>query len=348
MRHSPHWRVLASFAHLVRLMTRREGKSPDGSAFGWRRRSILALALLLGVGARAVAQPPAGYYSSVNSSSSSTLRATLNPAIDDHTRFPYTSAATDTWDVLELADEDPGDSSRILDVYKNASYAKVGGGTGPYNREHSWPNSYGFPDDVTTNYPFTDCHALFLSDSSYNSSRGNTVYRFCSDLCTERSTDVNNGQGGGAGVYPGNSNWRTGSGSTGTWETWRGRRGDVARALMYLDVRYEGGTHGLTGAPEPDLILTDNASLIQTSGGVNASVAYMGLLADLIVWHMQDPVSADEIRRNNVVAGFQGNRNPFVDNPQWVSCLYLNDCVLLFGDGFEFGSTVSWGGGATP
>lgn len=218
--------------------------------------------------------------------------------------------------------------------------------TGPYNREHSWPNSYGYPDDGSTNYPYTDCHALFLADSSYNSSRGNTLYRYCSASCTEKPTDVNNGQGGGVGVFPGNSNWRTGSGSTGTWETWIRRRGDVARALFYLDIRYEGGMHSITLAAEPDLILTDNTSLIQTTG-TNAPVAYMGLLTDLLAWHYEDPVSVDELRRNNVVASFQGNRNPFVDRPEWVGCLFLNLCATVFRDGFEFGGTGMWSG-ATP
>lgn len=248
-------------AHLVSVIRR---TLPAGFLV---RMGAAVACVVFALRSSALAQPPPGYYEAVDSTSSASLRATLHPVIDDHTRFPYTSSSTDTWDILELAHQDLGDTGRILDVYKNASYAKVGGGTGPYNREHSWPNSYGFPVDGPTNYPYTDCHALFLADSSYNSSRGNTLYRFCSDLCSERPTDVNNGQGGGAGVYPGNSNWRIGSGSTGTWETWIGRRGDVARALMYLDVRYEGGVHGGTGAPEPDLILTDNASLIETSGG---------------------------------------------------------------------------------
>ena len=63
---------------------------------------------------------------------------------------------------------------------------------------------------------------------------------------------------GGSGVYPGESNWTT----AGVWEAWAGRRGDVARALFYLDVRYEGGVHGVTGAAEPDLVLTDDPSLL--------------------------------------------------------------------------------------
>ena len=70
----------------------------------------------------ALADPPPGYYDSVDATDPTTLRATLHAVIDDHTRFPYTSGGTDTWDILNLADEDPNDATNILDVYKNASY----------------------------------------------------------------------------------------------------------------------------------------------------------------------------------------------------------------------------------
>ena len=287
---------------------------------------LYALVMLVAV-PLASADPPAGYYDSVNTTSGATLRATLHPVIDDHTRFPYTSTSTDTWNILEAADEDPGNPSNVLDVYKNASYAKVGGGNTNYNREHTWPNSYGYPNDGSTNYPYTDCHALFISDDSYNSSRSNKPYRFCSALCSEQITLLTNGQGGGSGVYPGNSNWTEGSFTTGTWETWIGRRGDVARALFYLDVRYEGGTHGITGAAEPDMILTDTESLIAASNtGSNESVAYMGMLTVLLQWHQQDPVDAKERYRNDVVFSYQGNRNPFIDHPEWVECIWNNVC----------------------
>lgn len=98
--------------------------------------------------------------SAVNSATESALRSTLHSAIEDHIRFPYTSANTDTWNILELADEDPDDPTSILDIYKNATYTKAGGGNTFYNREHTWPNSYGFPNDGASNYPYTDCHAL--------------------------------------------------------------------------------------------------------------------------------------------------------------------------------------------
>lgn len=229
----------------------------------------VAVACLLICWPRAAsADPPPGYYSTVDDSSPAALRATLHDVIDDHTRFPYTSSATDTWDILESADEDPNNPNNILNVYRNASFLKQGGGNDDYNREHTWPKSYGFPNDNSQNYPHTDCHHLFLCFDTYNNYRYNKPYQYCDATCDERPTDLNNGQGGGSGVYPGNSNWTT----TGAWETWIGRRGDVARALLYMDVRYEGGTHGITGAPEPDLILTDSGTLIANSStGSNES-----------------------------------------------------------------------------
>jgi len=285
-------------------------------------RATLVLALLTVLDSPAGAQPPPDYYDSVDTSSREALRTTLHDVIDDHQRFPYTSTATDTWDILEAADQDPNLSSNILDVYRNASYPKAGGGNTNYTREHTWPKVYGFPDDGSDNYPYTDTHALFLCDDSYNYSRGYTLYRFCDANCLEKPTLLNDGQGGGEGFYPGNSNWREGSGRGGTWEIWIGRRGDVARALFYLDVRYEGDMHGVTGVEEPDLILTDKASLIQKSGGVNVAKAYMGMLSVLRTWHHQDPVDDRERRRNDEIYGYQGNPNPFIDHPEWVDILF--------------------------
>src|SRR5262249_29529320 len=51
-------------------------------------------------------------------------------------------------------------------------------------------------------------------------------------------------------------------------------------------------------------------------------VAYMGMLSDLVAWNAQDPVDAFERHRNDVVYGYQGNRNPFVDHPEWVAMLF--------------------------
>ena len=269
-----------------------------------------------------------------------TARATIHAAIDDHIRHAYSSSDADTWTILELADEAPGDATSILDIYRNEIFAKFGGGTGPYNREHTWPNSWGFPDDGLDNSAYTDCHHLMLSHVGYNSDRSNLPYGTCNAGCSEDATLLNYGVGGGSGIYPGNSNWFTGSSNTGTFETWNGRRGDVARALLYLDVRYEGGTHGATGFAEPDLRLTDNTGLI-VSTGANQATAYMGRLTTLLAWHAADPPDAKELARNDAVWLYQGNRNPFIDHPEWVACVFLGECDL-FEDGFETGDTSLW------
>ncbi|MEM6675055.1 MAG: endonuclease [Planctomycetota bacterium] len=286
--------------------------------------ALLALSLV----PAALAQgPPSGYYASVDTSSSQALRTTLHAVIDDHTRLPYTSGSTDTWDALELAQQDPANAGAILDIYRNRSYAKQGGGNAFYQREHTWPTSYGFPDDGSQNMPYTDCHMLFLCDGQYNFQRSNKPFGTCSAQCSELTTDFNDGAGGGSGVYPGQSNWTAGAFSSGTFEVSVFRRGDLARAMLYADVRYEGGTHGITGVTEPDLILTDNLGQVGGSNtGQNESIAYMGRLAILLGWHLEDPVDDFERRRNDVVASFQGNRNPFVDHPEWVDCLFNDAC----------------------
>jgi endonuclease I len=262
-----------------------------------------------------------GYYAGVVTTSASALRSSLHPVIDDSAKIPYTASTTDTWDVLNVADQDPLNSGRILDVYKNAPYTKSAGGNDFYNREHTWPNSLGFPNDGATNYAYTDLHMLMASDISYNSTRSNKPYDNCPSGCTELPTQAHNGRGGGSGTYPGNSNWSSAS----VFQVWNGMKGNVARAMFYMDLRYEGGTHGGSGAAEPDLRLTDTMSLITQSGG-NASTAYMGRLSTLIQWHQQDPVDTAEQLRNDVIQTYQGNRNPFVDHPEWVACIYQGVC----------------------
>jgi len=282
-----------------------------------RVRFVLLVSLIFNI-SLVSAQAPPGYYSSVDESSPSALKATLHNIIDDHTRIPYTSSSTDTWDILELAGEDVDNSSRVIALYKNSDYAKVSGGNNNYNREHSWPKSYGFPNDNSGNYPYTDMHHLFIANSSYNSSRSNKPFDICTSGCTEKPTDVNNGRGGS-----GQSNYT----KTGIWDVWEARQGDVARAMFYMAVRYEGGTHSITNRSEPDLELTDNLTLIENSQtGSNESQAYMGLLSVLIEWHNSDPVDIYEHQHNEAVASAQGNRNPFVDNPSWVSCVFELVC----------------------
>lgn len=251
------------------------------------------------------AGPPPGYYSSAIGKTGAALRQALHGIVKDHTRVSYSQA----WALLAQADENPNNPANVLTMYKNSSELKVD--HSKWNREHTWPKSYGFPVDGQCNYPYTDGFHLHAEDPSYNSSRGNKPFDYCPTGCTPKPVD---------GV-PGAANQTKGSGATGTWEVWNGRRGDIARAMFYMDVRYEGGNHAGNSCPEPDLILTDNRSLI-SSVSSNAAVAHMGILSVLVEWSQQDPVDVGEQLRNDVVFGTQHNRNPFIDNPQWVCDIF--------------------------
>jgi len=269
---------------------------------------------------------PGAYYSRVNTSSPSQLRCSLHETIKGHTVYPYSGSGTSTWTILEIAEEDPSNPNRILDAYRNRSYAKVtdraGSGSGlRYNREHTWPNSLGFPstsgDKGLPYAPYTDTHMLYLTDAQWNADRGNKPFANCDSGCGERATEANNGSGGGSGGFPGNSNWvRTPDGNQGSFQVWGKRKGDMARAVMYMAIRYEGGKDAVTGQSEPDLELTDDRNkIVRTS----SSPAYMGLLSTLIEWHLADPPDAAEQARNEVIYSFQGNRNPFIDHPEWAT-----------------------------
>ncbi len=269
-----------------------------------------------------------GYYALVNTSSPEQLRCSLHHVIRGHTAFPYSGSGTNTWTILETVQQDPANAGRIIDSYRNRSYIKItdragqGGAQPKYNREHTWPNSLGFPSQTdgngNPNAPYTDVHMLHLTDEGQNSARGNRPLADCATGCTELTTEANQGVGGGSGTYPGNSNWvRAPNGNQGSFQVWNHRKGDIARTILYMAIRYEGGSHPVTAQTEPDLELTDNRSLIVTGSGGGRH--YMGLLSDLLDWHADDPPDDHEVLRNDVIQSFQGNRNPFVDHPEWAS-----------------------------
>jgi endonuclease I len=234
-------------------------------------------------------------------------RAEIHALIDDHTRVLYSGGAgVNTRDVMKEADQHPDDPRSIVTFYKNSKVTAAD--TGNWNREHIWPISYGGDrDDDFCNYQYSDLHALFASDASYNTSRGNKPFDDCHSGCSDR---VAEGHPSAPNRFDKDS-----------WEVWDGRKGEAARAIFYMDVRYEGGKHAGTDCDEPDLMLTDDLSLVVTTRG-RADRAYMGRLTTLLRWHREDPVDERERRRNDVVERYQGNRNPFVDHPEWVRELW--------------------------
>jgi endonuclease I len=93
-------------------------------------------------------------------------------------------------------------------------------------------------------------------------------------------------------------------GNTTTAQTYAPRdevKGDIARILFYMDIMYS------------------ELSLIYANEG---SVYEMGNLEVLLAWHELDPVDDFEMNRNDLIQGYQGNRNPFIDHPEFVDKIY--------------------------
>ena len=192
------------------------------------------------------------------------------------------------WNALKVTDRDPADASRVILLYQGTSVpaSNNGGGVDQWNREHVWAKSHG--DFGTSTGPGTDLHHLRPTDVTVNSARGNL--------------DFDNGGTPNA-EAPGNR------ADADSWEPRDADKGDVARMIFYMSVRYEGGD-GFA-----DLEVNDVAG--------NGSAPNIGKLSVLLQWNAQDPVSAAELRRNDVIQQqFQGNRNPFIDHPEWADAVW--------------------------
>ena len=252
--------------------------------------SLLSLLLIVfSVGAQA----PAGYYNTANGLSGEALKAALNDIIDGHTEYSYANV----WDLLKVTDVDPNNSNNVMGIYSRFSMdaaAEYAGGAG-WNREHVWAKSRG--DFGTTMGPGTDIHHIRAEDVSTNSARNNRAF-------DDGGTQYVDGSGNYSGPTPAKS------GSAYTWYPGDEVKGDVARMIFYMATRYE-GENG-----EPDLELTEDI-LSNTD-----KTPFHGKLSVLLLWHEQDPVTTLEMDRNDAIFGYQGNRNPFIDHPEYVASIW--------------------------
>lgn len=248
------------------------------------------------------AEIPSGYYNNAQGKTGEDLKIALHSIIHTHTRLSY----DDVWDALKYTDEDPDNTNNVILLYSGWSYPKSnnGGGVSEWNREHTWAKSQG--DFGTSQGPGTDIHHLRPTDVTVNSARGSMKFDEGGNIYTDASR-----YGGGDGT----TSCKKGSDN---WEPADEVKGDVARMLFYMATCYE-TEDGV------DLELAESSS---TSGK-------HGRLSTLLKWHEQDPVSDWEIRRNNRAQEKQGNRNPFIDHPEYV--------CWVWGDGACDTSTTGGG-----
>ena len=196
------------------------------------------------------------YYAEALNKSGAELRASLNKIISSNVKSQSYSCV---WNMIEEADEDPGNPDNVILIYNQQSYPKAAKSgrsyPGPkWNREHLWAKSHGFPKKSQAAY--TDGHHLTASDETCNSRRGNLDF----------------GEGG---------HWVSGCNSQTNGNTWtppQQNRGDIARSLFYMAVRYEGND----GSRTPNLNLADNLTSVGRP--------LMGKLCTLYQWHKDDPV----------------------------------------------------------
>jgi endonuclease I len=228
-------------------------------------------------------QIPPGYYNDASGLTGEQLKTALHNIMKNHTEYPYNQ----TDELLMETDEDPNNSNNVILLYKGTSQAKstFGGNPNDWNREHVWAKSHGNFGDVPP--CGTDLHHMKPEDASVNSDRGNK--------------DFDNG-----GVQH--------SEATGCYyddDSWEPRdevKGDVARMIFYMSVRYEGDNG------EPDLEVVDWVN--------SAPEPEHGKYSALYQWHQDDPPDEFEINRNEVIYDYQNNRNPFIDHPEYLILIY--------------------------
>ena len=275
------------------------------------RKTIFLLPLILFV-LHTVAQP-VGYYNGTEGLRGEALKSKLNEIISGHYFYSSTSSGTsNVWFnnksdsyfnakfVFLESDADPDKSGNVICVYRGKSYNGNNYGTtaGTLNREHIWAKSHGaFP---TNSSMYCDYHNLRPCEASINSKKSNLDF----DWVTGGTQFEDSGC-----FYSNNA-----------WEPRSLVKGDVGRTLFYMDTRYKG-----------------------TSGELNLTVVNSlntypqprhGKLDALYEWNTLDLPDYFEINRNEVIYKYQGNRNPYIDNPYWVEMIWgdRNPSTVLIGN----------------
>jgi endonuclease I len=275
-----------------------------------------------------IAQIPSGYYDSTLGLTGTALKTKLNTIITNgHKDMGYGSGTGGLWTayfttdvdnyyekdgtVLDMYSENPAPSATgtVNDAYEyKLGQVTVGGnqcGNGKnyenscYNREHSLPKSYFGGINATP--MANDAHFVIPTDYYVNNQRGNLLYGE-----TNATPIFTNGTKIGTSSFPGYSGT--------VFEPIDEFKGDLARMWLYFITRYEG-----------QLVSFYNINTAISPFDGSTHNGYQQWIINLLLkWHAKDPVSQREIDRNNAVYKFQGNRNPFIDHPEYVNQIWTS------------------------
>lgn len=209
---------------------------------------------------------------------------TLKSALNDIIDGHTELSYSNVWDALRDTDEDPDNPDNVILLYTGWSVSNSGYPT--WNREHTWAKSHG--DFGETPPCGTDVHHLRPTDVQVNSDRGNLDFDYSDNPYS---------------TIPGcyyDSN---------SWEPRDEVKGDVARIIFYMATRYEGENGEL------DLVVVDEVN--------TAPAPEHGKLSTLLEWNTLDPPSEfEETRNDRIYENWQGNRNPFIDHPEFADYIW--------------------------
>ncbi len=259
-----------------------------------------------------VNDPPPGFYAGTEGKTGGSLVNALHARIDGHTVISYSQ----TDEAMSRLDEAAGSTREVELLYTTGTRLKTAfggdqnsnGGSGDWNREHVWPRGFGIESSGPDN---SDLFNLRPTDVDTNQKRGSLVF-------DDSRQPVSTYSGALGSTFDSNS-----------WEPPDDVKGNVARACFYMAVRYD-GSDGATN----DLRL---------GASPNRSQAEFGQVLTLLRWHRDDPVDdAERSRNQRIFSQYQGNRNPFIDRPEFAELAFLADFPELDSDGDGLGDFWEW------
>ncbi|WP_024597045.1 MULTISPECIES: endonuclease [unclassified Pseudoalteromonas] len=254
---------------------------------------------------------PTGYYVTAQGLSGYTLKTELYNIIKDHNAQGYSaiwnfydSSARDQYfendnSILDMYSEKPNGSDSYNYTAVSDQCGNYSGEGGCYNREHSFPKSWFGGTIEPMN---SDVHHIYATDGYVNSKRSNFPF---GEVASASFTSTNGSKLGSAASslnYSGT-----------VFEPIDEFKGDFARAYFYMATRYE----NVIGAWQ-----TKTTSSNAVLNGSSNQVFESWVVAMLLNWHNSDPVSQMELDRNQAAFEFQGNRNPYIDHPEFVEMIW--------------------------
>lgn len=271
--------------------------------------TLLSVAQQASKTTNAMASIPAGYYNTATGTGY-TLKTQLYNIIKNHNDQGYSGLYT-TYQTSDVRA-----NGTVWDMYSDCPFifgtVANGGnqdnGTNPsgecglFNREHTVPQSY-FGSGLQPMY--SDAHFVLPADKIVNAKRDDFPY----GVVQNPSWTSTNGSKLGNNL---NSGYSAGYTST-VFEPVDEYKGDIARLLLYFVTRYEDQLTTFYSSSSTVKVMFDGTS------DHSFSPTFLNIL---LTWNSQDPVSTKEINRNNAIYARQNNRNPYIDNNNYVTLIW--------------------------